>query len=77
MKDIAKIRLTVLRELKSLRKFLDTLERHVKDRDELHIQNTYLFLVHLCYHMNEGCLSPASIALDLELNTALKEKYAD
>jgi hypothetical protein len=32
-----------------------------------------LGLVHLCYHMDKGCLTPINIALDVEIGKALKE----
>ncbi len=74
MKEISKVRLGVLKEIKNLRKFLDAMERSVKERDEKAINQSYMFLAHLCYHMDRGCLTPESIALDIELSIAINEK---
>jgi hypothetical protein len=73
MKDIAKMRLGVLRELKNVHKFLDSMERSVKSRNPDAVQKAYMFLTHLVYHMDRGCLTPESIALDLELCIALQD----
>jgi hypothetical protein len=67
MKDINKMRLGVLRELKNVHKFLDNMERSVKSRNPEAIQRAYMFLVHLVREMNEGCLTPDSVALDVAL----------
>jgi hypothetical protein len=67
MNDINKMRLGVLRELKNVHKFLDNMERNVKTRNPEAVQIAYMFLVHLVREMNEGCLTPNSIALDVEL----------
>jgi hypothetical protein len=72
MKDINKMRLGVLRELKNVHKFFDNMERSVKTRNPEAVQRAYMFLVHLVHHMNEGCLTPESIALDVELCKALQ-----
>lgn len=68
MKDINKMRLGVIRELKNLRIYIDKLERNVKSRNEDNIQKAYIFLVHLVREMNEGILTPDSIDLDIELS---------
>jgi len=73
MKEIARMRLGVIRELKNVHKFFDHMERSVKDRNPEAIQKAYMFLTHLVYHMNEGCLTPESIALDVDLSRALRE----
>lgn len=73
MKDINKMRLGVLREIKNVHKFLDNMERSVKARNPEAIQRAYMFLVHLVREMNEGCLTPESIALDVELAQLLRE----
>lgn len=67
------MRLGVLRELKNVRKFLDNMERSVKERNEEAIQRAYMFLVHLVHEMNEGSLKPESIALDVALAQELRE----
>lgn len=73
MKDINKMRLGVLRELKNVHRFLDNMERSVKSRNPDAVQKAYMFLVHLVREMNEGCLTPDSIALDVELAQTLQE----
>lgn len=77
MKDINKMRLGVLRELKNVRKFFDNMERSAKTRNPEAIQKAYMFLVHLAYHMDKGCLTPESIALDVELSKALQNLEYD
>ncbi len=72
MKDINKMRLGVLRELKNVRKFFDRMEQTVKSRNPEAVQKAYMFLVHLVYHMDKGCLTPESVALDVELAKALQ-----
>jgi hypothetical protein len=63
MKDIAKMRLGVLRELKEIRKFFDMMEKGVKSRDEIRVQRAYFFIKTLVYHMDKGDLTPLSIEL--------------
>lgn len=77
MKDINKMRLGVLRELKNVHKFFDNMERSVKTRNPEAIQKAYMFLVHLVHHMDKGCLTPESIALDVELSKALQNLEDD
>lgn len=72
MKDLNKMRLGVLRELKNMHKFLDNMERSVKSRNPDAIQKAYMFLVHMVREMNEGCLTPDSISLDVQLAQLLK-----
>ena len=67
------MRLGVLREIKNVHKFLDHMERSVKSRNPEAIQRAYLFLIHLVREMNEGCLTPDSVALDVELAQLLNE----
>lgn len=73
MKDINKIRLGVLRELKNLRRFLDNMERSVKSRNPEAIQKAYMFLVHLVREMDNGILTPDSIALDVAISQEFHE----
>ena len=77
MKDINKMRLGVLRELKNVHKFFDNMERSVKKRNPEAIQKAYMFLAHLVHHMDKGCLTPESIALDVELSKALQNLEYD
>ncbi len=72
MKDINKMRLGVLRELKNVHKFFDRMEQSVKTRNPEAIQKAYMFLVHLVREMNEGCLTPEHVALDVELAQQLQ-----
>ena len=72
MKDINKMRLGVVRELKNVHKFFDNMERSVKTRNPEAVQKAYMFLTHLVHHMDKGCLTPESIALDVELAQALQ-----
>ncbi len=72
MKDINKMRLGVLRELKNVRIFFDRMESSVKSRNPESIQRAYMFLVHLVREMNEGCLTPDNVALDVELARELQ-----
>ncbi len=67
MKDLARMRLGVLREIKNLRKFLDSMERSVKSRNEDAIQKAYVFLVYMVQEMNYGLLAPDNIALDVAI----------
>ena len=73
MKDINKMRLGVLREIKNVHKFFDNMERSVKTKNPEAIQRAYMFLVHMVREMNEGVLCPDSIALDVELARALQD----
>lgn len=73
MKDINKMRLGVLREIKNVHKFFDNMERSVKTKNPEAIQRAYMFLVHMVREMNEGFLCPDSIALDVELSRALQD----
>lgn len=77
MKDINKMRLGVLRELKNVHKFFDNMERSVKTRNPDAVQKAYMFLVHLVREMDEGILRPDSIALDVELGKLLREDEVD
>ena len=67
------MRLGVLRELKNVNKFFDNMERSVKSKNPEAVQKAYMFLVHLVREMDEGCLTPANIALDIQLAQALQE----
>jgi hypothetical protein len=74
MKDIARMRIGVLKELKNVHKFLDNMERSVKRRDPKAIQRAYLFLSHLVYEMDKGLLTPSNIALDVALAQELQDE---
>lgn len=71
MKDIAKMRLSVIREINNMRKFFDYMERSVKSREYQKVYTAYTFLTNLTYHMDKGDLTPNSI----ELKKAVLEKY--
>ncbi len=73
MKDIAKIRLVLLKELKNLHRFIEFMENNVKARNELAINRAYIFLSVLTYHMNDGDLSPNNIMYNMELAQAFHE----
>jgi hypothetical protein len=63
MKEVSKMRLGVLRELKQIIKFFKDMENGVKSRDNSKIYPAYIYLTNLAYHMNEGDLTPLSIEL--------------
>ena len=71
------MRLGVLRELKNVRIFFDRMEASVKSRNPEAIQKAYMFLIHLVREMDEGCLTPDSVALDVELARAFQEMEED
>lgn len=73
MKDIARIRLVILKELKNLHKFIGFMEDNVKARNEQAINRAYIFLSVLTYHMNEGDLTPDNIIYYMELANAFQE----
>lgn len=72
MNDLNKMKLGVLRELKNVHRFVDMMERSVKTKNPEAIQRAYVFLSNLVYHMEKGCLTPQSVALDLEIMKALQ-----
>lgn len=67
----------VLRELKNMHRFLDHMERTVRSHNPDAIQKAYMFLMHLTHHMDHGCLTPDSIALDVALTQALQAKFKE
>lgn len=67
------MRLGVLREIKNMHKFLDNMERSVKTHNPEAIQRAYMFLKTLVIQMNEGELTPEAVALNIELEIAMKE----
>lgn len=73
MNDINRMRLGVLRELKNVHKFFDNMERNVRERNPEAIQKAYVFLKHMVYHMDHGCLTPDSVALDVEISRGLND----
>jgi hypothetical protein len=75
VKDIAKMRLGVLRELKEVRRFLDYMELSVKNRNHDAIHKAYIFLTHLVHHMDKGFLCPDSISLDADIANVLDKFY--
>lgn len=74
MKDVAKMRLGILRELKGIKKFFEDMERSVKSRDPSQVYPAYIYLTTLVYHMREGDLTPLSLELKQEL---LHSEYQD
>lgn len=62
-----KIKLSVVQNLKDVHRFLDMLEKSVKERRPGALLKAYSFLRCLVYHMNEGDLTPDSIELIQEL----------
>ena len=67
MKDIAKMRLALLREIKQIIKFFEHMQDGVKSRDPKKIYPAYVYIKTLTYHMNEGDLSLLNIELHQEL----------
>lgn len=67
MKDLSKMRLGVLREIKQIIKFFEAMGKGVKSRDPAKIYPAYVYLSTLAYHMNEGDLSLLSIELKQSL----------
>ena len=67
MKDLAKMRLGVLREIKNIRIFFDRMERKVKSRNTDSVQDAYVFIKTLAWHMDNGDLTPFEIELHREL----------
>ena len=61
------MRLGVLREIKSLRTFIDHMERGVKSRDPIRVSRAYTFLTILVRHMDEGDLTPEAVEFQHEL----------
>jgi hypothetical protein len=67
MKEINKMRLGVLKELKKIIRFFEEMEKGVKSRDPSKIYPAYIFIRAFAYQMNKGELSPLSIELHQEL----------
>lgn len=61
------MRLGVLKQIKTVRKLLDQIEKNVKSRDEQAVQKSYVFLKALVYHLDNGDLTPESVELHKEL----------
>lgn len=73
MKEIAKMRLGVLRELKNVRRFINDMEQKTKNRDPEVVQTAYIWLKTLVVMMDIGELSPKKVALNLDIERALRE----
>ena len=71
MKDVNKARLQIIKEIKAIHGFFDTMERGVKTREPQKVWRAYHFLQTLVYHMDKGDLTPDSI----ELFQAIREDY--
>jgi hypothetical protein len=67
MKEIRRMRLGVLKEIKNVRKFFDHMEHNVKCGNHDATEKAYMFLSNMVLLMNEGSLTPDSIAIDVEL----------
>lgn len=67
MKDIHRMRLEVIAQLKNVRKLLDQMEQGVKTRQPECVYPAYVFMHTLAYHLREGDLTPESIELHHEL----------
>ena len=74
MKEISKMRLGVLRELKNVRRVIDMMEQKTKSRDPEAVQRAYMWLKTLVVIMDIGELSPKQVALNLELARELQEE---
>lgn len=74
MKEIAKMRLGVLRELKNVRLVIDRMEKKTKSRDPEAVQFAYTWLKTLVVMMDVGELSPDIVKLNLDLARALQEE---
>jgi len=74
MKEISKMRLGVLRELKNVRRVIDMMEQKTKSRDPEAVQQAYMWLKTLVVIMDIGELSQKQVALNLELARELQEK---
>jgi hypothetical protein len=74
MKEIAKMRLGVLRELKNVRRVIDMMEQKTKSRDPEAVQRAYMWLKTLVVIMDIGELSQKQVAINLELARALQEE---
>jgi hypothetical protein len=67
MKDLAKIRLALLAEIKEIIAFFQRMERDVKTRNPHSIYPAYVFIKTLRYHVREGDLTPLMVELHQEL----------
>lgn len=74
MKEISKMRLGVLRELKNVRLVIDMMEQKTKSRDPEAVQRAYMWLKTLVVIMDIGELSQKQVALNLELARELQEE---
>lgn len=74
MKELSKMRLGVLRELKNVRLVIDRMEKKTKSRDPEAVQLAYMWLKTLVVMMDIGELAPKNVALNLELARALQEE---
>lgn len=77
MKDISKMRLDLIKELKQIIHFFQDMEKGVKSRDPSKIYPAYMYISTLVYHMREGDLSTLSIELKHELLHNYKKEYLE
>lgn len=71
MDSITQMRLGVLREIKSIRRFFDHMEKNVKSRNPDHVTRAYTFITILVEHMNNGDLTPFNV----EFIETIKEHF--
>lgn len=76
MKEISRMRIGVIRELKNIRLLIDRMENKVKSRDSEAVQLAYMWIKTLVVMMNVGELAPSNVALNLELARALQQEDA-
>lgn len=74
MSDLTRMRLGVLKQIKNVHKFLDMMEKSVRNYNPEAIQRAYVFLSHMVYMMDKGCLTPDNVALDVALAKLLQDK---
>jgi len=63
MKEIAKMRIGLIKEVRKLIKFFEEMEKGIKSRDPGKIYPAYVYISTLAHHMSEGDLTPLSIQL--------------
>lgn len=72
MSEMTEMRQGVKKQLKVVRHWLDLIENRVKRRDAGATEQAYMVLKTLVIMMNDGCLTPENIYLNLELSRELQ-----
>lgn len=67
MKERAKMRLGLLKEIRKIIGFFEDMEKGVKSRDPSRIYPAYIYISTLAYHMREGDLTPLTVELKQSL----------